>query len=96
LIKGKDVFIVDAVRTPVGKYGGSLKDARVDDLAALVIKEITTRNLDKNSIDNWVFKPGRRRQQEFSENELTAGRTSGLSCRCHYKQALRLGHAGNN
>jgi 3-oxoadipyl-CoA thiolase len=51
LIKGKDVFIVDAVRTPVGKYGGSLKDARVDDLAALVIKEITTRNLDKNSID---------------------------------------------
>lgn len=51
MIKGKDVFIVDAVRTPVGKYGGSLKDARVDDLAALVIKEITTRNLDKNSID---------------------------------------------
>jgi len=51
LIKGKDVFIVDAVRTPIGKYGGSLKDSRVDDLAALVIKEITSRNLDKNSIN---------------------------------------------
>ena len=51
MIKGKDVFIVDAVRTPVGKYGGSLKDSRVDDLAAHVIKEITSRNLDKNSID---------------------------------------------
>jgi 3-oxoadipyl-CoA thiolase len=51
LIKGKDVFIVDATRTPIGKYGGTLKDSRVDDLTALVIKEITSRNLDKKSID---------------------------------------------
>ena len=36
----KEVFIVDAARTPIGKYGGALKDVRPDDMAAGVIKEI--------------------------------------------------------
>ncbi len=40
----KDAVIVDAIRTPIGRYGGSLKDIRPDDLAALVIKEIVKRN----------------------------------------------------
>jgi 3-oxoadipyl-CoA thiolase len=47
----KEVYIVDAVRTPIGKYAGSLKNMRPDDMAALVIKEITDRNFDANSID---------------------------------------------
>jgi 3-oxoadipyl-CoA thiolase len=47
----KEVFIADALRTPIGKYAGSLKDIRPDDMAALVIKEIVQRNFDKNSID---------------------------------------------
>ena len=34
-----DVVIVSAVRTPVGKFGGTLKDFRSIDLGALVIKE---------------------------------------------------------
>lgn len=46
----KDVFIVDAARTPIGKYGGALKDIRPDDLAAGVIKEIVKRNFDDNGI----------------------------------------------
>ncbi len=46
----KEVFIVDATRTPIGKYAGSLKDVRPDDLAAGVIKEITKRNLDDKGI----------------------------------------------
>ncbi|WP_067726537.1 thiolase family protein [Oceanobacillus damuensis] len=36
--------IIDAIRTPIGRYGGVLKDVRPDDLAALVIKEIVKRN----------------------------------------------------
>lgn len=46
--------IVDAIRTPVGKYGGALKDVRPDDLAALVIAELITRNpkLDPATIDD--------------------------------------------
>ncbi|WP_156324392.1 acetyl-CoA C-acyltransferase [Bacillus sp. FJAT-27251] len=36
--------IIDAVRTPIGRYGGALKDVRPDDLAAIVIKELVNRN----------------------------------------------------
>jgi 3-oxoadipyl-CoA thiolase len=36
--------IVDALRTPVGRYGGALKDIRPDDLAALVLKTLVARN----------------------------------------------------
>ncbi len=39
-----DAVIVDAVRTPVGRYGGALKDVRPDDLAALCIAELMSRN----------------------------------------------------
>lgn len=46
----KEVFIVDAARTPIGKYAGALKDVRPDDLAAGVIKEIVKRNLDDKNI----------------------------------------------
>ena len=39
-----DVFIVDAVRTPIGKYGGALASVRPDDLLAHVIKALVQRN----------------------------------------------------
>jgi acetyl-CoA acetyltransferase family protein len=39
-----DVFIADAVRTPVGKLGGSLATTRPDDLAATVLKALVERN----------------------------------------------------
>jgi len=51
----KDVFIVDAARTPIGKYGGSLKDVRPDDMAAGVIKEIVKRNLDDKGISREII-----------------------------------------
>ncbi|TVR42298.1 MAG: 3-oxoadipyl-CoA thiolase [Bacteroidia bacterium] len=40
----RDVFICDAVRTPVGRYGGSLSAVRADDLAAIPVKALTERN----------------------------------------------------
>ena len=39
----REVVIVEAVRTPVGRHGGALAAVRPDDLAALVIKEVVTR-----------------------------------------------------
>ena len=39
-----DVFICDAIRTPVGRYGGSLSSIRPDDLGAIPLKEIMKRN----------------------------------------------------
>jgi len=40
----RDVFICDAVRTPIGRYGGSLAKVRADDLAAAPIKALMARN----------------------------------------------------
>jgi 3-oxoadipyl-CoA thiolase len=40
----RDVFIVDAVRTPMGRIAGALASVRPDDLAAYVIRELVARN----------------------------------------------------
>ena len=42
----KEVVIVDAVRTPIGRYKGALKSVRPDDLAAIAIKGLLERNPD--------------------------------------------------
>jgi 3-oxoadipyl-CoA thiolase len=39
-----DTYIIDAVRTPMGRYGGALAPVRPDDLAALVIEAVVERN----------------------------------------------------
>ena len=41
-----EVFICDAVRTPVGRYGGAISSVRADDLAAIPLKALMDRNLD--------------------------------------------------
>jgi 3-oxoadipyl-CoA thiolase len=50
----KEVYICDAIRTPVGKYGGSLSEVRPDDLAAIVLKELASRNpqIDWSQVDD--------------------------------------------
>ncbi len=39
-----DAFICDAIRTPIGRYGGVLKDVRADDLGAVPIRALMARN----------------------------------------------------
>ena len=53
----KDVFIIDAVRTPIGKFGGALSTIRPDDLGAEVIKALIARNpnIDVNEIEDVIF-----------------------------------------
>ncbi|PJW13553.1 acetyl-CoA C-acyltransferase [Geobacillus sp. Manikaran-105] len=53
----REVVIVDAVRTPIGRYKGALKDVRPDDLAAVVIRALIERNpgLPVEQIDDVVF-----------------------------------------
>lgn len=51
----EDAVILSAVRTPIGRYAGSLKDVRPDDLAALVIAEaIRLANIDPDSIEDVI------------------------------------------
>ena len=52
----REAVIVEAVRTPVGRYGGALKSVRPDDLAALVISEVVKRTgVDPNQIEDVIF-----------------------------------------
>ncbi|MFI9226963.1 thiolase family protein [Streptomyces rimosus] len=53
----RDVYVVDAVRTPIGRYGGALAATRPDDLAAHVVRVLVERTprLDPARIDDVVF-----------------------------------------
>ncbi len=50
----REVFICDAIRTPVGRYGGALSSVRTDDLAAIPLKALMDRNpeMDWKAIDD--------------------------------------------
>src|SRR5215210_3993565 len=50
------VYVIDAVRTPIGKYGGALSTIRPDDLLAHVIRSILQRNpgIDIHAIEDIV------------------------------------------
>jgi len=51
-----DAFISTALRTPVGRHGGSLAGVRPDDLAAVAIKAVVERsNVDPSAIDDVIF-----------------------------------------
>jgi acetyl-CoA C-acetyltransferase len=52
-----DAFIVDAIRTPIGRYGGALKDVRADDLGAIPIRELMRRNpdVDWSAVDDVIY-----------------------------------------
>src|SRR5690554_1561533 len=53
----REAFIIDAIRTPIGKLKGSLSPIRADDLAAIPIKELLKRNpnLDPETIEDVIL-----------------------------------------
>ncbi len=52
-----EAFICDAIRTPIGRYGGALSAVRADDLAAIPIKALLARsqNADWNALDDVIY-----------------------------------------
>src|SRR6195256_3363395 len=50
-------YICDAIRTPLGRYGGALASIRTDDLAAIPLKALVQRNptVDWNAVDDVVY-----------------------------------------
>ena len=51
-----DVYLVDGVRTPVGRYGGALSSVRPDDLAALVVRSVIDRaGLPGDAVDEVIL-----------------------------------------
>src|SRR3989304_3781974 len=52
----RDAFLLEAVRTPIGKRGGALKDVRPDDLAAVVLQEIIDRTgISKAAVEDVIL-----------------------------------------
>ncbi|NCV87445.1 MAG: 3-oxoadipyl-CoA thiolase, partial [Oxalobacteraceae bacterium] len=53
----KPAFICDAIRTPIGRYGGALKDVRADELGAISLRALQERNptVDWSQVDDVIF-----------------------------------------
>jgi 3-oxoadipyl-CoA thiolase len=71
----RDVFVVDAVRTPIGRHGGALAEVRPDDLGALVIRELVRRTgADPAAIDDVLLGCA----NQAGEDNRNVGRMSAL------------------
>lgn len=71
-----EVYICDAVRTPIGRYGGTLKDMRADDLGAVPLRALMQRNaqVDWQAIDDVIFGCA----NQAGEDNRNVGRMSAL------------------
>ncbi len=72
----KEAYIIDAIRTPVGNFGGTLAAVRTDDLGALVIKELMNRNpsVIQEEIEDVLFGCA----NQAGEDNRNVARMSGL------------------
>jgi len=72
----KDIYIVDGIRTPIGNFGGTLSSVRPDDMGALVIKELISRNpnFDPKLIEDIIFGCA----NQAGEDNRNVARMSGL------------------
>ena len=72
----REVVIVDAVRTPIGRYNGALKDVRPDDLGAVVIKALIERN--PNLLTGQIEEVVLGNANQAGEDNRNVARMSGL------------------
>ncbi len=75
-----DAYLVDGVRTPIGKFGGSLSTLRADDLAALPIKALLHKypNLDLHAIGDVLFGCANQAGEDNRNVARMAGLLAGL------------------
>ena len=75
-----EAFICDAVRTPIGRYGGALSGVRPDDLAALAIKALVARNagVDWGQIDDVILGCANQAGEDNRNVARMAGLLAGL------------------
>ena len=75
-----DAFICDAVRTPIGRYGGALSGVRADDLAAIPIKALIERNpdVDWSELDDVILGCANQAGEDNRNLARMAGLLAGL------------------
>ena len=71
------IYIIDALRTPIGDFGGSLKNLNVADLGVFLIKKLMSKNSDLSPIISPVFKLGSKHwsKMDFPPNIDTKEKT---------------------
>lgn len=74
------VYVIDAIRTPIGKYGGALSTIRPDDLLAHVIKSLLKRNpgIDVNAIEDIIAGDANQAGEDNRNVARMAGLLAGL------------------
>jgi 3-oxoadipyl-CoA thiolase len=75
-----EAYICDAVRTPIGRYGGALAHVRADDLAAIPIKALVDRNpgVDWNEVDDVILGCANQAGEDNRNLARMAGLLAGL------------------
>jgi 3-oxoadipyl-CoA thiolase len=75
-----EAYICDAVRTPIGRYGGALAHVRADDLAAIPIRALTTRNpgVDWGALDDIILGCANQAGEDNRNLARMAGLLAGL------------------
>ena len=75
-----NVYVIDAVRTPIGKYGGALSGIRPDDMLAYVIKSLVVRNpdIDINAIEDVIAGAANQAGEDNRNVARMAGLLAGL------------------
>jgi 3-oxoadipyl-CoA thiolase len=75
-----DAFICDAIRTPIGRYGGSLAQVRADDLAAIPIKALIDRNqsVEWDEVDDVIYGCANQAGEDNRNLARMAGLLAGL------------------
>lgn len=76
----KEAYIVDAVRTAIGNFGGTLSPVRTDDLAAIPIRELIARNadLDPGAVEDLIFGCANQAGEDNRNVARMAGLLAGL------------------
>ncbi|HEY1605508.1 MAG TPA: 3-oxoadipyl-CoA thiolase [Allosphingosinicella sp.] len=75
-----EAFICDAIRTPIGRYGGALAHVRADDLAAIPIRALIDRNpgVDWSALDDVIFGCANQAGEDNRNLARMAGLLAGL------------------
>jgi 3-oxoadipyl-CoA thiolase len=92
----KAAYIVDILRTPIGKYGGSLATVRPDDMAAWVIKKLMERNpaVDGKLIEDVIFGAANQAGEDNRNVARMAVLLAGLPVECGGATVNRLCASG--
>ena len=92
----KDTYIIDAIRTPIGNFGGTLAEVRTDDLAAIVITELVKRNptLNQEAIEDVLFGCANQAGEDNRNVARMAGLLAGLPWKVGGETVNRLCASG--